>query len=115
MRPAALRRATFSLLIWLQTLLARRGVNRCKNELSSYAFRTPSIHPQHSTTSIACTLLIVGTPEPFLYSLSHSSVSRSWFLASQASKAFSVRKLLILFGSTMIGAILGSSLPSREP
>src|SRR5580765_1314080 len=103
MRPAAVRRATCSRLIWLHTLLAVRGVYRCRKERSSKPLRMPSIHPQQSATSSACAPVTVGSPEPFLWIFSQSSVSRAWFLDSQASNAASVLKLLIFLGLGIIG------------
>src|SRR4249920_2672200 len=89
-------------------LRARRGVKRCRNDRSSNDLRMPSIQPQHNATSIACALVTVGRPDPFLCNFSQISVSRAWLAFIHATNAASVRKLLIFAGSGTTGAIVVS-------
>ena len=114
MRPAAVSLATFSLLIWLQTLRGLRGLYRCKNERSSRDLRMPLIQPQHSATSSACATVTDGKPESFLWTLSHISVSRAWCAASQVSKSASVQKLFIFLGFGTMGDAR-QTLRERQP
>jgi len=64
---------------------ARRGVNRWRNDSSSSACRTPSIHPQAIATTTQSSQVTLGRPEPFLNIRTHSSLDVAWFFFSHAA------------------------------
>ncbi len=81
-----------SRLIFDQTLLARRGVNRCTYHSSSRRRAMPSIQPKQSATSTAVVQSIDVTPVPFLAIRIQTCEAVDALSTSQASNALSFSK-----------------------
>ena len=95
-----------SRLTWLQMLFGLRGVNRCKNDVSSNGIRMASIQPQQSAMSSASACVTVGSPEAFLWILIQISDCESWFARSHVSNAAASRKARIFFGAGLTGDMI---------
>src|SRR4051795_11810328 len=97
-----------SRLIFDQTLLARRGVNRCTYHSSSSRRAMPSIQPKQSATSTAVVQSIDVTPVPFLAIRTHTCEVVDALPTSQASNALSSSKNIALVWSIDMAGSLAS-------
>jgi hypothetical protein len=72
-------------LILDQRLRALRGVNRCRNQVSSCPCRCPSIQPWQRATSSASRCVTVSILVPFFAIFSQTPAADSWCSPSHAA------------------------------
>ena len=93
MRPCSISRSACCTFFCAQLERARRGVMRCKNEVSSKLLRIPSIQPQAMAATTQSSHVTLGWPLAFLKIRTHSSVSLAWLACSHAWSCSGVSKV----------------------
>src|SRR5215207_10099272 len=88
MSPDSISARALAQLTLDQVLRARRGVNFCRKNCVSMAFRWPSIQPWQSAASSASAWVMEARPESFFAICSQTPALPAWCLASHFVKAW---------------------------